>query len=313
MLQIEWDAASREQWSRLIALAPRCALQQDWSYGEAVAAQGHIVRRAVVRDRGGRPVALVQAMQRQLLGPVAATMLMRGPVWLDALADQELEPALSRALRQDLAPCVLLWTPETGEGGRRWQGLRRVMTGYSTIWLDLRPALDAIRAGLDGKWRNMLVRAEAGGLRVRACSGGTLVDWLVEANERYRRSVGYRGPTPVFIQALGQVPHAAQSRLALIAMEGQEPVAGVILQRHGTSATYYVGCTSPRGRELRAHHLLLWNAITALKELGAQSLDLGGVDTVNAPGLARFKLGLGGEVTTLAGTYLAPPVRRLAS
>ena len=32
--------------------------------------------------------------------------------------------------------------------------------------------------------------------------------------------------------------------------------------------------------------------------------DLGGVDAVHAPGIARFKLGMGGEPTTLAGSYL---------
>jgi hypothetical protein len=33
-------------------------------------------------------------------------------------------------------------------------------------------------------------------------------------------------------------------------------------------------------------------------------LDLGGVDTARGAGLARFKIATGGEVITLAGTYL---------
>jgi hypothetical protein len=35
-----------------------------------------------------------------------------------------------------------------------------------------------------------------------------------------------------------------------------------------------------------------------------RSLDLGGVDTARGAGLARFKIGSGGAVVTLAGTYL---------
>jgi lipid II:glycine glycyltransferase (peptidoglycan interpeptide bridge formation enzyme) len=32
-------------------------------------------------------------------------------------------------------------------------------------------------------------------------------------------------------------------------------------------------------------------------------LDLGGVNTHDLPGISRFKLGTGGDVLTLAGTY----------
>ena len=48
---------------------------------------------------------------------------------------------------------------------------------------------------------------------------------------------------------------------------------------------------------------MMWAAITRLAEDGVRALDLGGVDTRAAPGLARFKLGLGGRTLSLAGTY----------
>ena len=38
-------------------------------------------------------------------------------------------------------------------------------------------------------------------------------------------------------------------------------------------------------------------------------LDLGGIATDRSPGIARFKLGMGGEVAILPGTFL---VRRIA-
>ena len=77
-----------------------------------------------------------------------------------------------------------------------------------------------------------------------------------------------------------------------------------MIVRHGVAATYEVGYVSPRGRELRATHLLLWRAIAMLADKGTRWLDLGGVATDRAPGIARFKLGLGGELATLAGTFL---------
>jgi hypothetical protein len=45
----------------------------------------------------------------------------------------------------------------------------------------------------------------------------------------------------------------------------------------------------------------------ALENLGTQVLDLGSVDTVSAPGLARFKLGAGAQVKSLGGTWLHLP------
>ena len=39
-------------------------------------------------------------------------------------------------------------------------------------------------------------------------------------------------------------------------------------------------------------------------EDGVRWLDLGGVATDRSPGIARFKLGMGGEVAILPGTFL---------
>ena len=45
-------------------------------------------------------------------------------------------------------------------------------------------------------------------------------------------------------------------------------------------------------------------AIEALKQRGIGQLDLGGVNTARSAGIARFKLGTGGQPVILAGTYL---------
>jgi lipid II:glycine glycyltransferase (peptidoglycan interpeptide bridge formation enzyme) len=55
-----------------------------------------------------------------------------------------------------------------------------------------------------------------------------------------------------------------------------------------------------------AMRLLLWHSLLALQERGVGWLDLGGIATDRAPGLSRFKLGMGGVVTIEAGTFLRP-------
>ena len=83
----------------------------------------------------------------------------------------------------------------------------------------------------------------------------------------------------------------------------------MLLVRHGAAATYEAGFASARGRELSATNLLVWQALLELKRRGVRWLDLGGLNTDRAPDIARFKLGLGAEVGTLAGTFVLRPER----
>ena len=70
------------------------------------------------------------------------------------------------------------------------------------------------------------------------------------------------------------------------------------------AATYYIAWSGEKARAVHANNLLLWQAILGLKAEGVEWLDLGGIDGLTMPGVARFKLGLGGEMYTLAGTFL---------
>lgn len=306
-LELCWDELSRDEWQALLGRAPSCALHQDWAYGAAVASGGHRVRRVVAQE-AGEPVALAQLVERRLAGFVRIAMLLRGPVWLVPDRAASSEPELIRAIRGGLGRSVLLWTPECTKAADPRCGLRRVMTGYSTVWLDLVPDLATLRARLHGKWRNMLNRAEAERIETRAVRDGPLLDWLLAAADAHRAAIGYRAPGPAYYRSLAAADRERDAQFALIGVERGEPVAGILVRRHGKAASYLLAYTSERGRSLRAHHLLLWRAIARLRDQGVRRFDLGGVDTVNAPGLARFKLGLGGTPATLAGTYLGTPV-----
>jgi hypothetical protein len=292
----------RKAWSALLAEAGRSGLQQGWAYGEALRQGGIPVARLVLRE-GTRPLALAQVAERRLFGLARIAFLLRGPAWL-ARVDEGQRRAVLGAVRARLGRCAVIWTPEQeGPVGRR-----PVMTGYSTAWLDLAAGSAALRRGLDARWRNHLRQAERCRLDVQTCRrGGPLLDWLLDGNERHRRKVGYRGPAPAFLARLAHAAAEGGDLLLLVAREGTMPVAGVMLVRHGAAATYEVGYTSPRGRELSATHLLLWRGVELLATDDVRWLDLGGLST---PGIAGFKLGLGAEVATLAGTFFIPPVAR---
>ena len=307
-MDVRWDELDAQDWDRAMSEAPSCALQQDWNYGQAIIEQGHELRRAAL-IQCGKVAAMAQIAQRRVLGPLRMALLMRGPVWL-ADMNPEMEQGFINHIRHKLTGAVLMWTPEhsldSGSDEAKRCGHHRVLTGYSTVMLDLSCGPDALMAAAHGKWRNLVRASLRAPLQVNSRPDRRLTDWLVTTNESYRRHVGYAGPTPEFVRAYGHKAGPGKRRV-LIATEAQQPVAGIALHIHGQSATYYLGCTTPRGRELRAHHLLLWCGIELLCELGIQTLDLGGIDTQTAPGIARFKLGAGGQPVTLPGTYLVPP------
>lgn len=298
------EITSSATWQSLLQGAGRSALQQSWAYGVAVEAAGHGVHRLAWQP-GAVPLALAQVLHRRLPLGLGVAILLRGPAWLGTAPDDATIAPLLRALAPWTGRAAVVWQPDDELAAPRRAALRRVWTGPALVRLDLAPPLPHLRSGLAGKWRNRLVRAEAAGLRVQADRAGPRLDWLIAETESQRRARGYAGPAPGFTRILAGA--SGEDALCLVAERAGKPLAGMLLVRHGRSATYQLGATTAAGRQLSAHHLLLWTGIERLKDSGCTALDLGLVDTVNNPGIARFKLGTGGAALTLAGSYLAPP------
>ncbi len=310
-LEIAWDACPRSDWERLLRRAGKSGLEQSWSYGEAVTCcSRQRVARAVV-SRGDRALAMVQVFARSL-GPLGRLQrILRGPVWLDEGLDTATRCEVLRAIKGGFGlrrRAPLLWLPELPEAPEsealmRGLGCRRMVTGYSSLWLDLAQSEAALRSGLHVKWRNALKAAERQRLKVKTDHGGRRLAESLAHYDRVRRGKRFAGPGGAFIAALAEAGQRGREVLHLGAEAGGELRAGIVLVRHGAAATYYAGWTSPEGRRDKAHNLLLWRGLLALKQDGTRWLDLGGVSPT-APGVARFKLGLGGELFTLVGTYL---------
>lgn len=306
-MNVQWDHHDLTQWDEAHARAG-AALQQDWAYGTSMQFMGVPVLRArVLRD--GALVALAQFIGRRL-GPLASLALCsRGPVWVQPLTASEKAQAL-QALRQSLPwwrPRFAFFSPDEAQSpGLGLPFWRRVITGYATVMWDLTPPLDQLRAGLEGRWRNRLVAAESSGLVVHKVGANPAqYRWLLEEENQQRAQRGFQG-LPV-----GFIDHYIQSRkspartvLTLRADQGRERVAAMMFLLHGSVATYQVGWSNDTGRAHNAHNLLLWHAVQTLQQRGIRQLDLGGVNTARSAGIARFKLGTGGQTLVLAGTYL---------
>lgn len=308
-MDIVWDDADRHRWDALHRSAAG-ALQQDWAYGEAMQTLGTRILRACFHD-DGQLIGIAQCLVRPLAGFVHLALCSHGPVWAEHASHAQRRAACRLLGRRLPLPRLrlLFITPDLADPqAAGTQGMIRVVTGQSTVRIALQPDAQALRVAMQGKWRNRLAGAERSALTVhRVGAKPSQYRWLLERELAQRAARRYIALPDGFIEAWQGAHagrHGAEPILTLRADLGRDAVAGMLFLIHGEAATYQIGWVGEGGRELGAHNLLLWHAMLALKERGVRRLDLGGVDTARGAGLARFKIATGGEVLTLAGTYL---------
>ena len=318
-IDIQWNTGTMGEWNRLLEAVPRTTLPQTMAYAAAMSRCEHLLPRLGIIRAEGRPVAIVQVLERRLLGVLRLARIERGPLWLDPTPKPELQEAVFSALRRQFPPGLTRWNrilPELAaetacDRGTLLErcGFRKVGVGYRTIWLDLRPTPEQLRAGLAANWRNHLGAAERGPLVVEQDSEGRSLPWLVTRTLADQKLRGYRGPSGPLVIRLRNALYKQGDVLLLRAFarrenDEREPVAGILVLRHQRSATWLIGWSGPEGRQTQAHTLLVWQAVLRLRALGVHWFDLGGINPDHAPGLTTFKRGLRGEEVELAGSFV---------
>lgn len=309
--RISWNRNGREQWDTMLAACRRPSLTQTSAYALALnAVKGDRAALGVIRFNN-QPIGLVVAHGKPILGTPGSQTIYRGPLWVhDEIPGQMRKLAfemLRKRFRLRRGRPVTFHPELTDTPEHRVQmlasGFKRIADGYRTIWLDLTRPLEALRADQKQNWRNALVQGERNGLAVIDDRDCDRLGWLTARHAEHMDLGGYRGPSGALLEALQRHGNATAGLRLLVAEHAGAPVAGVLLARHGKAATYLVGWTGDAGRELRATHLLLWQAVERLKADGFEWFDLGGI-SAEAPGVARFKSGMGGAEEQLVGGYV---------
>lgn len=304
---VHWEGHDIAAWDAVHSAAA-APLQQDWAYGSSLMMLGVPVLRArIFQDQ--ELVGQAQFIVRKWGGLGSIALCTRGPVWTKPLSVAE-EAAAYAALKKSLPLTGIRFmavTPEVPEGQvHGLKPMRRIMSGMSTVMLDLTPTLEQLRAQLDRRWRHRLVGGESSEMSIHRV--GTNVGqyrWLLDAEIQQRTDKKLEGlPVPFFDNYVHSRKQPSQNILTLRADLGRDRIAAMMFLIHGAAATYQVGWTSDKGREMHAHNLILWKGIEELKARGIRMLDLGGVNTIRSAGIARFKMSTGGKVLTLAGTYI---------
>lgn len=307
-MNVRWEHLPQPEWEEFHAVQ-HGALQQSWTYGEALTSLGVTMLRAMVWQ-DDRLVAIAQFMCKRMLGYISLASCTRGPVFHPDVSPVQRAEIYQRLRKSVPLPHlkVLLFSPDrTVDQVDRAEtrGMSRVMTGYSTVLLDLKAPLPTLKAQLEGKWRNRLSKALSNDkIRLHVQPSLKRCDWLLGKELDQREAKKFHGLPTEFVQAY--IAAAADHRQAFVlahAELGKNTIGGMLFLIHGRVASYHMGWADEEGRRLNAHNALLWQAMAYLQGQGIEVLDLGGVNTHDLPGISRFKLGTGGRAVTLAGTY----------
>jgi hypothetical protein len=175
---------------------------------------------------------------------------------------------------------------------------------YRTALLPLDRDADTLMAGLHGKWRTDLRFAQKSGLTVEHGSGDALAARFMALYAPVQRAKGFDPDIPPgFHFPLDGPDYRVET---LIATKDGTDLAGIVTGTCGATSTYLFGATADAGRPVRAGYLLQWEALARARAAGCRWYDLGGLDPVANPDVARFKDRMGG-LPALAEPWEARP------
>jgi len=314
--QVEIDRATPAEWSRMLDLFDDANLYQTWSYGGVRWGAKNLSH--LVLKRAGEVLGLAQVrIVRPTRFKFGMAYLRWGPLCerRGRPPDPDVAMHMARSLEEEYVgkrKLFLRVLSNAFAGSPRAAVIQSAFctftreplvadNTYRTFVLDLAPALEELRRGLDKKWRNQLSNSEKKDLKVVAGSGSDEYRVFCKIYIQMRKRKTFE--TTVDVEEFGRIQQdlAESHRMRiLICEDGGVPVAGLVASAMGDSGFYLLGATSDGGLNSKGAYLLQWTLIKWLKENGFKWYDLGGIDPERNPGVYHFKRGLSGlDVTQI--------------
>lgn len=318
------DQFNERDWETWISAFGASNIYQTWAYG-SVHSQGvaRTVSRAVLLN-GEQPLALVQfRIKRVPLLRSGVAEANWGPVWspqllgadditkvflaglkaeycarrgldlrfeLPARADQAAERASAVLLRNGFTHCP-------------------AERPYRTIMLDLSRGLATLRADLDGKWRNALVKAEKSGLEAEFGTSLAHFDrFLAIYNEMWASKRFATGVRLDSIRALQASASEGRKLWVWILKDEGKDIGAACFAPIGDTMLYFLGATSPSGRKnTNPGYLLQWLSIQKAVASGFRWYDFGGLNELPNSNVDLFKVRTGGDRVISPGWFTSRP------
>ena len=301
-MHLDFSLRTVGEWRDFLNKAERTSWTQTFSYATAVAKVAHESTRFATLQKDSETIGVV-AIQELKLGPLHFVTITRGPLWFKGHENSENMKEFMHLMQKTFPKRPLRrirWMPEwalekeLGFDFIEQAGFKKTKTTFETLWLDLTPSLEELKKKLNRKWRNHLSKAERSPLEISIDNKGAHLDQFLRSYDIFKAQKKFEGPNGSFFKHEIETARPFKDALILWARLNDIPVAGVVVIKHGNSASYRVSWNTAEGRLHNAHFLLLWKAIEILKKMNIQHFDLGGILPDDNDGLNIFKLGMNG-------------------
>ena len=195
------ENTTQENWDEHLKLINQSNLLQSWAYGNAKAkTEGWNVKRLVFL-RNEIPVAIVQILEKRIMGLIKVQRVNRGPLFFSEATSNDIMDVLGVVIRfgNFFKGKILSIAPELILTGANLVALlsNKVHNynphGWKSIWIDLSPSIDQLRSNLSSKWRNKLGLAEKNNIIIEIGSSTELFNWMVEKYEQNMNFKNFEG------------------------------------------------------------------------------------------------------------------------
>ena len=311
--KLEWFKGSKKDWQKYIEIVVKSNLLQSWAYGKAKEeSEGWRVRRGVIR-RNGNIIAIFQALEKSWFF-FGVIRINRGPMLINGNDDFETKYNVYKILRKTWRLWkgrILLIAPElddTPENRAILQlvGFRkRDKIHWQSSWMDLNKSKEELRKQLSRNWRRNLGRAEKNELAFKSDNKNETFEWILKLYRKMQVKKKFSGiPCELLTELRKELLQSHEMYLFIVHNNDGDPLAVHIVVRHGLASIPLVSWRSEEGQRLYAPNYILWNIILAMKDLGVQWFDHGGINDIDTPKVAQFKRGLKGQEYTLVGEWI---------
>ncbi|MDB2676339.1 peptidoglycan bridge formation glycyltransferase FemA/FemB family protein [Amylibacter sp.] len=311
----------RQEWEVYWGKITFSNLLQSWEYGQAKSSsQGWVPLRYAIENIDGEVVAIAQILTKTLPFFGGVARLNRGPLLFTEFDDPEYENYLEvlqsiLELKQKKRWWLFFIAPEIArnivdKSKLDALGLRlRNTSRWGSSVVNLKCNLDDIVKNLNGKWRNLLRKAQKSDLEVRKIvMSDPEFERAMYMYKKMQKEKNFSGTPVDLLRNLGTCKGSVWDFNIYIGEldfpSGKEIVGMVITVRHNKTSTYLVGCSSHEGRKLSVNYILLFQAISDAKKFGCLNFDLGGLNENTPKGVAHFKRGISGKEYELLGELI---------
>lgn len=321
------EITDRAAWERVNAATPWAQFPQSWAWGEFRASRGEDVRRfASVSDRGEWLCWAQFAFNARRFGQ-GYWYASRGPVFGASVPVAERKKILHDfivAITNAPIRRPFFWRFEPVAEMKQPEGLlplqlrrARTLSPSTTLLLDLAGDRETLLQGMHQKTRYNIGLAARKGVTTRVATHPDDLETFIRLHEETATRDKFTTYSADYLRATFQ--HMSSNGMAKIrlAFVDKKPLAGMMEISYGDTVTYLHGASSSEARNVMAPYALHWDAITQAQRDGAALYDFWGINPPSRAmpnykpsweGITRFKLGWGGRVVNLYGTWDLPRI-----